>query len=173
MEPQTPVLPGYNLPETNYAENQPEYRPLPAVRTHDGLVLSRWELTKEERAALAGEASLFLFVWLTTCSRCGEQQPLTPLLPEITTPKAIMERAAAQQKSGEASQSAPGNGHAEVAPETLLSQAETATAETPPSDEEIGVLFRQLWESQIGRPGYRERRWKDFRALLKRRGITV
>lgn len=169
MQPTSPVLPGYNLPEIKFAENQPEFQTLPAVRTQDGLVLSRWEPTPEELQALTtGTASLFLFVWLTFCERCGEAQPLTPILPEITTAKEIMERSA--QQRGSAQPATSGNGHSKAQLELRESEPPAAP---PPSDEDIATAFKQLWTSQIGQPGYRERRWRDFRALLKRRGITV
>ena len=42
------------------AKDQPEYVPLPVVRTPDGQVITRWELTPEERAAIAGGADVFV-----------------------------------------------------------------------------------------------------------------
>ena len=170
MEPRSPVLPGYNVPEIKFAENQPEFQTLPAVRTHDGLVLSRWEPTPAELQALKdGAASLFLFVWITACARCGEAQPLTPILPEITTAKEIMERSAQQRGVPLPSASGNGNGKAQLE----LPAGTNPTETTPPSDEDIASVFQQLWTSQVGQPGYRERRWKNLRDLLKRRGITV
>jgi hypothetical protein len=49
MKPQTPIIPGHDLPVTNFAESQDEYQTLPAFRQDDGTVLTRWRLTWKER----------------------------------------------------------------------------------------------------------------------------
>lgn len=46
-----------------FAENQPEYHPLPAVETEPGVIWTRWELTEEERKAIAGGKRIDLFIW--------------------------------------------------------------------------------------------------------------
>jgi len=62
MRPVSPVVPGMELPETKFAENQPEYNTLPAFRDHKGIVLSRWRLTWKERlrALFVGDVYLML-----------------------------------------------------------------------------------------------------------------
>lgn len=57
MNPVIPRSGGEGRPVT-FAANQPEYRPLPALVTDDGVVLSEWELTHAERRAVADGARL-------------------------------------------------------------------------------------------------------------------
>lgn len=71
------VIPG-RKPVT-YAEFQPQYRPLPAIRNTDREdlpVTSRWTFTPEERAAIAAGADLYLTM-LTFCT------PLQPVLLQV------------------------------------------------------------------------------------------
>jgi hypothetical protein len=49
MTPQTPIVPGMNLPVTIYAKDQPQYLQLPVFKQDDGIVLSRWKLSFLER----------------------------------------------------------------------------------------------------------------------------
>lgn len=62
MDPSTPVIPGLQLPELVFAKDQPEYRPLPAYRSDDGLVVTRWKLTWAERFAVLFGGNLWLSV---------------------------------------------------------------------------------------------------------------
>mgnify|MGYP001567924825 CR=1 FL=1 len=63
MEAKSPVLTEEFVPdEIVFAKNQPEYLPLPVLRTKDGVVLSRWRLTDAERAAVADGADILLTV---------------------------------------------------------------------------------------------------------------
>jgi hypothetical protein len=48
--------------EVTYAEDQPEYMPLPVIRSVDGVVMSRWELTDEEMEILKETKSIYLQV---------------------------------------------------------------------------------------------------------------
>ena len=57
-----------------FAENQPEYLPLPAHKKPDGTVISCWELSPEERKRVAETGVIYLAV--LTFGR-----PLQPLLP--------------------------------------------------------------------------------------------
>ncbi len=66
-------FPGVNVV---YAENQPEYTPLPALRFPDGTSISCWELTDEEVATLVSTKKLYIGV-LTF------NQPLQPLRPAV------------------------------------------------------------------------------------------
>ena len=52
------------FPEKNvvYAENQPEYLPLPAHKTADGDVITCWELSEQEILEIATNGRLWLVV---------------------------------------------------------------------------------------------------------------
>ena len=62
MDPIRPVLPRnpLKLEETVIAKDQPQYRPLPAIVTSDGVVTSRWRLTWRERLRILFCGSLWL-----------------------------------------------------------------------------------------------------------------
>jgi hypothetical protein len=79
-EPQSPIIPGVELPEIVYAKNQPEYRSLPVFRDNDGTVLTRWRLTWRERLLVLWRGDVYLFV--STFNK-----PLQPLMMEIERPK--------------------------------------------------------------------------------------
>jgi hypothetical protein len=75
----TPVVPqglheGGRL--TIYAEHQPEYTPIPVSKDANGLLMSEWEPTPEERALLATGGRVRL--WIHTYN-----QPLQPLQMEV------------------------------------------------------------------------------------------
>lgn len=76
MRPKTPVLPGYNVPETKVGGETP------AVATGE-IVVIRYELSPKEIRELREGASLFLFVWPE-----GGTMQRTAL--EITTADEIM-----------------------------------------------------------------------------------
>lgn len=44
------------------AEHQPQYTPVPCVRTPDCQVITRWQFTDEERAAIVRGEDLFLTI---------------------------------------------------------------------------------------------------------------
>ena len=66
MRPIDPRVPAHLLPPGSrpfvIAEHQEEYLPLPSIRTPDGRVVTRWELTDAERAAIVRGEDLFLTV---------------------------------------------------------------------------------------------------------------
>jgi hypothetical protein len=62
-EPKSPVIVGCESLEHVFGANQPEYVPLPALRSPDGIVTSRWELTQEEREMIANGADVFVSVF--------------------------------------------------------------------------------------------------------------
>lgn len=72
MTPITPVVPGFNLPVSIYAKDQPEYRPLPSFKCEDGMVVTRWSLTFGERLRLLIGGSL----WLSVLTFNGPLQPV-------------------------------------------------------------------------------------------------
>lgn len=55
-----------------FAENQPEYNPLPALRFGDGCVVTRWQLTWRERLQVLLGRGIFL-------SLLTFNQPLQPM----------------------------------------------------------------------------------------------
>jgi hypothetical protein len=67
MEPVDPRIDPALVPAGSravvFAEHQPEYAPLPSVRTPDGKVITRWTLTATERAALLAGDDIFLTIW--------------------------------------------------------------------------------------------------------------
>jgi hypothetical protein len=73
----SPVLAEEFVPkEVVYAKDQPEYQPLPVLKNRDGVLLSRWSLTEQERAAIAAGADIFLMNWTF-------HQPLQPVRMEV------------------------------------------------------------------------------------------
>lgn len=80
MKPVQPIIPGHNLPVTNYAETQDEYQTLPAYREDDGTVLTRWRLTWRERlrVLLTGDVYLFMLTF---------NQPLQPVMLQVEAPQ--------------------------------------------------------------------------------------
>lgn len=70
-----------SFPEQNvvFAENQPQYQPLPAHRTEDGEVISCWKLTWRERITLLLTGRLWL-------RQLTFNLPLQPQLPTAERP---------------------------------------------------------------------------------------
>jgi len=66
-----------------YAERQPEYLPLPAFSTPDGIVTSIWKPTDKERKAIADGANIAL-------SLCTNHQPLQPIIMAVAHNKEIV-----------------------------------------------------------------------------------
>lgn len=66
MKPVTPVIHGLDDEEAVYAKEQPEYMQLPCLRSKkeeeipQGVILTRWSFTDEERKAIAAGADLFV-----------------------------------------------------------------------------------------------------------------
>ncbi len=79
MQPVSPVVPGLNLQEIVFAKDQPEYFPLPAYRSEDGYVVTRWKLTLCERirVLLRGD------IWLSVLTY---NRPLQPVKLETEAP---------------------------------------------------------------------------------------
>jgi hypothetical protein len=62
MKPISPVIPGNKYPEVVYAKFQPEYFPLPAYKTEEGIAITRWKLTWKERLQLLFQGHLYLSI---------------------------------------------------------------------------------------------------------------
>lgn len=69
------------FPQVNriYAKDQPEYLPLPACVTLEGVVISCWELTPEELAEIQKTGVLWV-------QQLTFGQSLQPLLPQVENP---------------------------------------------------------------------------------------
>lgn len=66
MKPASPVAydpeTRWGISEITFAKDQPQYRPLPALKFSDGLVVTRWSLSFMERLKVALGGSLYLGV---------------------------------------------------------------------------------------------------------------
>jgi hypothetical protein len=83
MQPVSPVIKAAeDLCQITYGVDQPQYSPLPVVRTANA-VMSRWSLSDEERAYIAGGGDLFIMV-------LNFGGPLQPLRPVAKPPDAAM-----------------------------------------------------------------------------------
>lgn len=85
MKPVSPVVPGVNLPEVVFAEDQGQYLSLPAYRNENDPaypVLTRWKLSWRERFKILLSGDLYL--WLLTFGK-----PLQPLNLTVDKPKEI------------------------------------------------------------------------------------
>lgn len=90
MLPQSPVIPNSwttrNIPnkykdlEVVYAKNQPEYIPLPSIKTVEGQVITRWRFSLKERIKLLLTGNLYL-------SLLTFNQPLQPIQLSVDAPK--------------------------------------------------------------------------------------
>ena len=68
----TPIkFPGHNVV---FAEDQPEYQSLPALRLPDGTVISCWKFTEQEKEDIVKNGFIFL-------QQSTFNQPLQPILP--------------------------------------------------------------------------------------------
>lgn len=69
------------FPQANvvFAKDQPEYQPLPACATSEGMVVSCWKLSPEELAELQKTGVLWI-------KQLSFRQPLQPLLPQVENP---------------------------------------------------------------------------------------
>jgi hypothetical protein len=72
VKPVTPVKPGLDLPVVTFAEDQPEYLPLPAYRRPDGTVVIRFRLSWSERLRILFTGNL----WLSVLTFNGPLQPV-------------------------------------------------------------------------------------------------
>ncbi len=72
ISPVQQVVPGFNIPTVVFAENQPEYIPLPAWRGEDGTVVTRWRFGWKERLLLLLTGDL----WLTVLTFNHPLQPV-------------------------------------------------------------------------------------------------
>src|SRR5687767_2804087 len=88
MKPVSPVLVDnpLQLPEIVFAKDQPKYQPLPAIRTDDGIVVSRWSLTWRERLRVLFSGSIWLQLFMGLDER-GRHRLLTPSYLQVKPPQ--------------------------------------------------------------------------------------
>lgn len=88
MRPVSPVLPGHEkrIAETVIAKDQTQYLPLPSIIIPgpDGEVLTRWELTDEEKILLLSGGHVYLSIWTFG-------GPLQPINLRVATPDMIVD----------------------------------------------------------------------------------
>ena len=60
--PILPVVPGFELPVTTYAKDQPEYLQLPSWKSEEGLVVTRWHIPFWSRLKIAFGGSIWLSI---------------------------------------------------------------------------------------------------------------
>jgi hypothetical protein len=78
MQPTTPIVNEHlQQYETVFAKDQPEYKPLSALVSKDGKVITRWQPTEEERRLIAGGSDILLVCWTF-------HRPLQPLYMAVT-----------------------------------------------------------------------------------------
>lgn len=80
MIPVSPVVPGFEVHESTFAEHQPQYNNLPAIRCDDGQIFTRWRLSLKERIRVLLFGDIYLSVH--TYNR-----PLQPLLISTEAPQ--------------------------------------------------------------------------------------
>lgn len=90
MKAISPVVPGNEEFEVVYAKDQPEYDPLPVLRTENTL-LTRWKLDDRERAHIAAGGDIFIGVMHFG----GRLQPMCPMAVEPDEAMKIMIEAGA------------------------------------------------------------------------------
>lgn len=169
MNPATPVVKGTKFSETHFGANQADVQTLPAIQTREGIVISRWDLTEAEEDLLtSGKGSLYVCIWTAN-------KGLRPFLPQVCTEEQM---AAQLETEVPIRETVKSNGHlgpAQKEPADVLEAAflDDRSPDDAPTNEAISVLFREIWDSQMGHPGYKERRWKELQRLLKLRGIEV
>jgi hypothetical protein len=83
MKPVSPVIPHTDDLEIVYARRQQQYQPLPVIRT-ERLMMSRWQLTDEERQHIANGGDLFI-----CCIHFGNG--LQPIMPIAASPDRALE----------------------------------------------------------------------------------
>jgi hypothetical protein len=80
-----------------YAKDQPEYLPLPVLKTVDGLVISCWSLSFAERVKVFFSGKIY-FMTLTF------NKPLQPQRPSVDMPEEVIRVLVNQDAVNEASE---------------------------------------------------------------------
>jgi hypothetical protein len=84
MKAIVPSAPHTGSTLVEFARNQPQYDPLPAMVDPSGLVQTEWELSAEELAQVLRGGHLRLWIWTF-------RHPLQPVAIEITEPDPTMQ----------------------------------------------------------------------------------
>jgi hypothetical protein len=87
MRPVSPVLlkNPLQIGELVFAKDQPQYQPLPAIRTDNGIVVSRWQMSWRERLRVLLTGSVWLQLVMGLDER-GRHRPLTPSMLSTVPP---------------------------------------------------------------------------------------
>jgi hypothetical protein len=80
MTPVTPIIPGQDLPVTEYAKNQPQYQTLPVYKDDAGVTVSRWRCSWWERLRILFCGDVYL-------TQMTFNLPLQPVLISVEPPK--------------------------------------------------------------------------------------
>jgi len=85
MTPISEIIPGQAIAIVTYAKDQPEYIALPAHRSEDGIVTTRWKMTWKERLQVIWHGSIWLSVMTFN-------KPLQPVKLDTECPLAAAKR---------------------------------------------------------------------------------
>src|SRR5262245_58916657 len=83
MTPASPVIPGEEIEEIIIAEDQPPYKPLPAIVGEDGTVLTRWKCSIWDRLRILLTGNIYL--WIMTFGNQLQPVQLDTSKPTYTT----------------------------------------------------------------------------------------
>jgi hypothetical protein len=77
MIPVQPAVPHEGAEFVIFAKDQPQYTPLPASVSPDGLVMTEWTLTDDEiaRVVCGARIRLWIRVYPHQCKQCGTTEP--------------------------------------------------------------------------------------------------
>ncbi len=76
MKPVEPTTPHDGAQRVIFAKDQPQYDPLPASVSQDGLVMTEWELSAEELSRVVNGGRVRLWIWT-------HRLPLQPVALEV------------------------------------------------------------------------------------------
>ncbi len=82
MKPVSPVIPNENHKEIIVSEHQDEYQNLPSIRLADQSILTRWQLTDEEKAIVGETGCVYL-----NMQTFGK--PVTPVMMFVELPQIV------------------------------------------------------------------------------------
>lgn len=80
MRAVSPVIPEADETESVFAKDSMIYQPLPSIKREDGIVLTRWLLSEDERKTVAEQG--YLYVALITKDGLIQPLKLTASVPE-------------------------------------------------------------------------------------------
>ncbi len=88
MIPVQPTVPHEGAEFVVFAKDQPQYTPLPASASPDGLVMTEWALTDDEigRIVCGARVRIWVRMFPHTCDQCGtvDGPKLQPISVHVT-----------------------------------------------------------------------------------------